>query len=199
MFGLAIAIIWYCFHRATKHIRIERLLPTSKIGSVTVGLAEVRGHTRAVETCLSPLSKTECIAYRYEKQRVSLEDGRVKTVVLNSRTDIMPFELVDDTGHVLVDIDDLEIMGVPVKYTDEPNSDITHKEYLLESGFDGLLIGRATPQDGKIVMRKDQNQNVFNMTHYGSVLLERRQAPMYKLLSIYTLITLVILGIIISV
>jgi len=118
---------------------------------------------------------------------------------LNSRTDIMPFELVDDTGHVLVDIDDLEIMGVPVKYTDEPNSDITHKEYLLESGFDGLLIGRATPQDGKIVMRKDQNQNVFNMTHYGSVLLERRQAPMYKLLSIYTLITLVILGIIISV
>ena len=199
VFALIIVIIWVCFHRATKHIRIERQLATSKIGSVTVGLAEIRGHARAIETCLSPWTKTECIAYRYEKKRVTLEDGRVKSVVLDSRTDVMPFHLVDDTGLVLVDVDDLEIIGVPAKSINEPNTDITHKEYILESGFDGLLIGRATPEGGKIVMRKDQNQKVFNMTNYASVLLERRQAPMFRLLGIYSLITLVMLGIIVSV
>ena len=198
IFGAVVAIIWYFYHRATKHIRLERQLPTSKVGSVTVGLAEIRGKTQAMTTCISPATNTECIAYYYEKQKKRIEDGRTKTIVLAKKTDVMPFDIVDETGRVSIDLNDLDMKKIPVTYSYDRGAGITHKEVILKNGLDVLLIGRATPQDGKIVMRKDEAHDVFNLTSYSGVKVARRLAPMFRILGIYTLLTLVLIAFIIS-
>ena len=199
VFGLVLLILWHLFQRGTKHVRLESQLPTSKVGSVTVGLAEIRGKTQAIKTCTSPWSKTECIAYSYEKQRTRLEDGILKRTVLAKRTEVMPFEIVDDTGQILIDINGLEMHQIPIKYTTDSSTDLTHKEVILKSGLEVLLIGRATPVNGKMVMFEDTTENVFDLTNYKDVEIARRLAPMYKILGIYTLVTLILVALIVSV
>ena len=199
VFGLVLLTLWHLFQRGTKHVRLENQLPTSKVGSVTVGLAEIRGKTQAINTCTSPWSKTECIAYSYEKQRTRLEDGILKRTVLTKKTEVMPFEIVDDTGQILVDINGLEMHQIPIKYTTDSSTDLTHKEVILKSGLEVLLIGRATPVNGKMVMFEDTSENVFDLTNYKDVKIARRLAPMYKILGIYTLVTLILVALIVSV
>ncbi len=198
LFALVIAAIWLAYYKGNKATRLEHQLATSKVGSLAVGTVEVRGKTRSIETTFTPWGQTECIAYHYDKQRVTFKDGRLRRVSLEQKTSALPFELYDETGSVRVKVADLEMSGLRIDYHEQGGTDIVHKEVVLTDDVDALMIARAEPDGGQLVLCKDESLGVFSLNSWENIKLERRRAPMYRILGAYTLITIVLLAIVIG-
>jgi hypothetical protein len=49
-----------------RFLNLQRTLPTSKIRSVTMGLAEIEGKLMMIEPVITPIKKKECIGYHYK-------------------------------------------------------------------------------------------------------------------------------------
>ena len=104
-----IGFIWSAvtFYNGLKAFRFKRIVentPTSKVRSIAMGFVEVYGEAVLFgEKLMSPLSKNDCVYYKYKvreergsgKNRywVTLEEGESKS----------PFYLKDETGQVLID------------------------------------------------------------------------------------------------
>ena len=118
--GLLVAIVALYFSlRACKLRRLIDNLPTSKTQGVFIGLVELKGTAQCEEPLTSYLSATPCVYYSYEIEeqwsRLVTEtesDGKggERTVTrretgwssVASETEMTPFYLQDDTGHLLV-------------------------------------------------------------------------------------------------
>lgn len=197
--GLVTAVVWFLYHQGTRSQRLDRILPTSKLGSLTVGMVKTRGTTRdGSELCRTPYSDTECIAYLYRKKRVRIEDGRVKVRVIDQETDARPFILFDDTGAVTVELGGLEMDGIPSNHHSIEESDIMHEEVILSAGIDVMMITRATPRGGQMALSRDPESGVHTLTERTVALENEKLAPMMRLLGNYTVVTLLVVAFLVS-
>jgi hypothetical protein len=97
--------IW-AFFRGFKELRRKRLIentPTSTVRGLAMGLVELIGVVRPTTILRSPITKTECAAYKFmvEEYRSSGKSGRWVTLV-QSDSFSCPFYLEDSTGKVKV-------------------------------------------------------------------------------------------------
>jgi hypothetical protein len=97
-----------------RFLKYQRTLPTSKIRSVAMGLAEIEGSLESIETMLSPIKKKECIGYRYQIERISTDkDGDKSYTTIFDETICNPFYISDETGKIKVDPDKIEFVYGP--------------------------------------------------------------------------------------
>jgi hypothetical protein len=97
--------IW-AFFKGFKELRRKRLIeniPTSTVRGLAMGLVELEGKASPTTLLRSPLSNTECAAYKYEVEeyRSSGKSGHWVTIVSGDSFHC-PFWLQDTTGKVMV-------------------------------------------------------------------------------------------------
>jgi hypothetical protein len=131
LFGLGLFAI---FSGCKGYLFLQKLkiTPTSKAGSVAIGLVELAGQAVCREPVTSPISGVRCVYWRitgeYYKEG---KHGGWKT--LHEAGNLDQFYVGDDTGRMLVDPRGGEIDIAP---------DATFEGYIREHGF--LFTGSAT-------------------------------------------------------
>ena len=101
-FGFGVWSFFWGFKRLRRKRRIENV-PTSTVRGLAMGLVELIGTARKNKQLISPLSRTECIYYRYTIERYESR-GRSSSWVMVAKGDSCssPFWIDDGTGKILV-------------------------------------------------------------------------------------------------
>jgi len=96
--------------------KIIQSLPTSRIRSLAIGLAEVSGKVIPFkEELMAPLSKKRCVYYKYEVYEWK-SSGKSRWEKVEEVSSYRPFYIKDNTGAVLVDPKGAEF-NLPISYS----------------------------------------------------------------------------------
>lgn len=170
LFGLGVLVVGGRYYRRG---RLVKNTPPEQIRSIALGRTEIHGQTRASDTVFTePFGDRLCV-YRdwsvkerqKKKKRTRDDDGNMKTeetyewVTVQSGTDVAPFFVEDDTGHVLVDADHTtdyyvssenstkitvrKRKGLPGKVQRWYNNSSPSAEEIAELADDDLILGDA--------------------------------------------------------
>jgi hypothetical protein len=130
--GLAIAVFaLFASLRACRRKRLIDNLPTSKTHGVFIGLVELKGTTQCEQPLVSYLAGSSCVYYSYQIEEswsrmvtTTESDGQggTRTVTrresgwttVDSRTELTPFYLLDDTGSLLIQPEGARIEALSV-------------------------------------------------------------------------------------
>lgn len=126
-----------------KFLKYQRTLPTSKIRSVAMGLAEIEGTLQGIEPMLSPIKNKKCIGYRYRIEDISTDkDGDKSYSSIFDETVCNPFYVSDETGKIKVNPDKIEFVFVE---NDEmySSSGKRYTQFLIKENDKMLLIGKS--------------------------------------------------------
>jgi len=110
--------VW-SFFWGFKRLRRKRLIeniPTSTIRGLALGLVELTGKPKKKALLKSPLTKTDCVLYRYTVERYEQRGKSSRWVMVTQGNSFYcPFLLDDGTGQILVFPKDAELI-LPVDY-----------------------------------------------------------------------------------
>ena len=134
MTGLTVigGIVFFClgvylFYYAMKRIKMGRQIKDtqkSNIVSLKPGLVEIQGKVEADDAISSPYSNTACVHYRFsatKRQRRPSSDSHIlQDIEIGSGRKGVPFFLRDDTGRVIIDPEEAEILRLTVEELDLP-------------------------------------------------------------------------------
>ncbi len=144
-----------------KYLRYQRTLPTSKIRSVAMGLAEIEGELRMIEPVIAPIKKKECIGYEYRIEDITTDkDGKESYRTVFNETVCNPFFIEDETGSMEVNPEKIEFVWVE-KDEQYRRGGKRYSQHLLKPGEQMLLIGKAS--------LKENNQPVFEYENIKKV------------------------------
>lgn len=169
----------------------QRNLPTSKIQSVAMGLAEICGKAKSLKPVVSPLSSKTCVGYIYTVDDVSEsrnDDGRTSKSYrqIEKKQEINRFLLQDESGSIEVDPDKLNWISFYPE-TERETGSRRYREYILNEKTEILMIGQAFYEDAKTIFRYDENKNVFGMAPLERVSFANKWRPL-KIRSVATLL-----------
>ncbi|MFV0566748.1 MAG: hypothetical protein ACK5NB_13060 [Flavobacteriaceae bacterium] len=176
----------------------QHILPTSKIRSLAMGLAEIEGELLMDTPKISPIGSKPCIGYHYKIEAVKTDkDGKDSYSTIFSETEINPFRVKDETGEIEVLPENLELIGVDIdeRYT---SSRKRYTQYLLKENDTMLLVGSAgLKAHNQPVFQKDTIKNVFAISPTHKVNMYNKYKPLMnsglKYLSYFAFITALIL------
>lgn len=194
---LAVTWVLVLYSRGTRRERFEEKIATSKVNSITVGLVEIVGNVRAIKQCEIPRFKKRCVGYSYKIERIS-QDSDTKRDSYHTKyieNHIEPFFIEDDTGKVLIEPD--RLMADSLSEDHEYDTDYRHSCSYLEEGDKVMVIGRAHPRGGSLVVQRDEQNNLFSLTPYSAVVQQRAMKPMLFRVCLYLLIAAVVTALII--
>lgn len=159
----------------SKFLKYQRTLPTSKIRSVAMGLAEIEGVLEIIEPMLSPITKKKCIGYRYRIEKISTDkNGDKSYTTIFDEVKCNSFYVSDETGKIRVDPDKIEFIYVP---EDEfySTGGKRYTQFLLREQEKMLLIGKAgLGESNRPVFEYEAIKKVFGIapsdkiTHYNT-------------------------------
>ncbi len=151
-------------------LKIQATLPTSRIRSVAMGLAEVEGTLRMIEPVVSPIKSKECIGFVYNIDEVHKDkDGKKSYSNVFSKTKIKPFIIKDDTGEINVIPDKLEFVWIAEEDRYE-RSGKRYTQYLLKEGDDVLIVGKVALKNNTPILAYENIKNVFAITPTAKIL-----------------------------
>lgn len=160
------------FNKSNKKIfyKLQRVLPTSNIRSVAMGLAEISGKAKTIEPNVSRISAKKCIGFYYTIERISTDSDGDKSYSMEfSETVCNPFFLEDNSGKIKVIPSEIEFIdfGIDERYQ---SSLKRYTQYLLVENQEVLLIGKAgLGENNEPVFEKEEIKNVFGMAPVASV------------------------------
>ncbi|MCW3168590.1 hypothetical protein OMO38_08620 [Chryseobacterium sp. 09-1422] len=169
----------------------QRNLPTSKIQSVAMGLAEICGKAKAIKTVVSPFSSTTCVGYIYTVDEIREsrdDDGRTSKSYreIERKQELHRFLLRDETGSIEVDPEKLDwISFSPAKERESGNQ--RYREFILDEKTEILMIGQAFYEEAKTIFRYDENKKLYGMAPLEFVNFANKWRPL-KLRSVATLL-----------
>lgn len=144
---------WVFPSNESRFFKLQNSLPTSKIRSLAMGLAEIEGNLEMIQPILSPIGKKKCIGYQHNISNINYDDnGKEKLITIFTEVVCNPFYIVDDTGKIEVNPEKLEFVLVNEDNQYRRDGEM-HTEYLLHPNDKMLLIGKASI--------KEKNQPVF--------------------------------------
>ncbi len=153
LFLLIPYIRWVIPNNETRFFRLQNSLPTSKIRSLAMGLAEIEGKLEMINPIQSPIGKKECIGFQHKIANINLDDdGKERFSTIFTEIVCNPFYIVDDTGKIEVNPEKLEFVWVKEDGQYRLDGKL-HTEYLLNPNDKMLIIGEAG--------LKENNQPVF--------------------------------------
>ena len=137
--GMAFGLL--SFYKGIKWMRQKRLIeniPTSKIRSLAMGLAEVFGEALPAgkEILKSPFSGKDCVYYRYTVEEYRSSGKHRSWATIDKGNSRERFFLKDSTGQVLVDPDGAKV-DIPMDFEYRPSGKIPEriKEFAEKSGL----------------------------------------------------------------
>lgn len=150
--------------------RFQRTLPTATIRSVAMGLAEISGKSKTIETMISRIGSKQCLGYLYTIENVSTDkDGDDSYSLESSETVCKPFYVQDSTGQMKVLSHDIEFIDFEIDERYE-SAKKRYTQYLLKENMDVLLIGKASIQENnEPVFEREEIKNVFGISPVESV------------------------------
>lgn len=187
-----VLVIWVmiAYSRGTRAERFEQKLATSKIDSTSVGIVELVGYVKAINTCEIPLFKRECVGYSYAIERIrrDSEKNRDSYHLKYTENHIEPFYLEDDTGKILVEPQDLIAESLSEDFNYQHSSDYRHRCSYLKNNEKVMIIGRAEPRGGELVLVADEQHKLFSLKPYSAVVSDRASKPLMARGLIYLLV-----------
>ena len=150
--------------------RFQRTLPTATIRSVAMGLAEISGKSKTIETMISRIGSKQCLGYLYTIENISTDkDGDNSYSLESSETVCKPFYVQDLTGQMKVLSNDIEFIDFEIDERYEASKK-RYTQYLLKENMDVLLIGKASIQgNNEPVFEREEIKNVFGISPVESV------------------------------
>jgi len=137
---------WECLKRK----RFIEDIPTSKVRSVAMGLAEVKGKAVKKEPIAAPYSTTPCVYYKYKKEKyVCHRTSRGRRYhswqTIDQGESIAPFYLQDETGTILVEPDGIDLYGERRYYSCDGTYEgaFRYSEWFVLPGEEVYLLGSA--------------------------------------------------------
>lgn len=159
---LLILVGFYVFLNGFVQYKKKRLvenIPTSKIRSVAMGLSELIGNTEQKFPLKSPLTHTDCVYYRFaiEEERRDFKGTRYWKVV-NKGNSANYFYIKDDTGEILVDPLDAEvILPVDYEYVDTIGERRKrYTEWYIQPGEQVYVLGTVRKFKDAVLDRKEK-------------------------------------------
>lgn len=169
----------------------QRNLPTSKIKSVAIGLAEICGKAKAIEPVFSSYSSTKCVGYIYTVDKITEstdDDGKTSKSYHEIKRQIgfNKFLLEDDSGSIEVVPDKMEWISFwPTTEIETGNQ--RYREYILDEKTEILMIGQAFYEDSKTIFRYDETKKLFGMAPLQWVNFANKWRPL-KLKAVATVL-----------
>jgi len=150
--------------------KLQRTLPTSNIRSVAMGLAEISGRSKIIESMISRIGKKECIGFLYTIENVSTDkDGKDSYSMESSETICKPFYVQDKTGQIKVITEGIEFIDFEIDEQYQ-SSMKRYTQYLLKDNLEVLLIGKAgLKENNEPVFQKEEIKDVFGISPVESV------------------------------
>lgn len=160
------------FNKSNKKIfyQLQRVLPTSNIRSVAMGLSEISGKAKTIVSNVSRIGSKNCIGFYYTIESISTDsDGDKSYSIEFSETVCNPFFLEDNSGKIKVMPSEIEFIDFDI---DEQYQSALKRytQYLLFENQEVLLIGKAgLGKNNEPVFEKEQIKNIFGMAPVASV------------------------------
>ncbi len=169
-----------------RFLKFQATLPTSKIRSVAMGLAEIEGRLVMIESLAAPIMDKKCIGYRYvvEERHVDKE-GHESFRTIKDETKCSRFYMEDETDKILIDTHEITLfmLNLDEQYR---SGGKRYSQYLLQEGNKMLLIGKANEENGKPIMTNEEIYNVFVIAPSDSVSSWNRFKPLRHKLIIWS-------------
>ncbi|KFF10268.1 hypothetical protein IW15_21115 [Chryseobacterium soli] len=175
----------------------QRVLPTSTIQSVAMGLAEISGKAKAIQPVTSPDTDTVCVGYIYTVDQISTstdDDGRTSTSYheISRKTNLNNFYIEDETGKIEIIPDKLQWISFSPTHSREDGSR-RYQEFILDEKTDFLLIGQAFYEGSTSIFRFDEGKKVFGIAPLDIVNFANKWRPL-KLRALTTLACIAVLA-----
>jgi len=177
--------------------KFQRTLPTSKIRSVAMGLAEISGTVKTIEPLNSRIGTKPCIGFLYTIENVSTDkDGHDSYSLESSETICKPFYIQDKSGQIRVVTDDIEFIDFEIDEQYE-SSMKRYTQYLLKDNMDVLMIGKASlAENNEPVFQKEDIKNVFGISPVASVEDYNTMRPIWQSAGYFTYFWVILIALI---
>ncbi|GAA6766359.1 hypothetical protein [Flavobacterium sp. 22076] len=185
--------------KKSKFMRLQSILPTSKIASAAMGQVEVVGDLEEIEPIISPYFSKPCIGYYYkiEKESKPDDDGRTTYSTIFTECKTGKFKIKDETGSVIVDGEGLEYYFDRID--NQQGGKTRHTETYLKTNDYMLLIGYASSDNGDVFIKKGDSDSVFGIALPRSISFRNKYKPLLdSLLTTLFFITLILIYIILN-
>lgn len=178
----------------------QRVLPTSTIKSVAMGLSEISGKAKAITSVNSPDTNTTCVGYIYTVDKISTstdDDGRTSTSYheISRTTEIKNFYIEDETGKIEIVPEKLQWINFSPAHSREDGSK-RYQEYIIDEKTDFLLIGQTFYEGSTSIFRFDEGKKVFGIAPLDIVNFSNKWRPL-KLRALTTIACIALMAAII--
>lgn len=177
IFGFVILALLKKYNSGASLMKMQKSLPTSKIRSVAMGLAEIQGKIIIDEPLISKIKKKRCAGYYYFIQEIDHDkDGDETLTTIHSEFLFNPFYLEDESGKIKVLPENLKLLHFE-EYSYRAGGKKYNEYVLEEDGDDYLLIGKADSQNNEPVFTYDEHKKILSITPVTAV--EKHDLAMY--------------------
>ncbi|MBZ4035977.1 hypothetical protein K6T82_14480 [Flavobacterium sp. 17A] len=162
----------------SRFMRLQSILPTSKVDAIAMGQVEIEGDLEEIEPIISPYFSKPCIGYFYkiEKESPRDDDGRTTYSTVFTECKTGKFKIKDETGSVTVDGEGLEFYfdrvdqqaGGKMRYSE---TYLKHNDYMF-------LIGNASSDNGTTIIQKGSSDAVFGIAVPRSISFRNKYKPL---------------------
>ncbi|WP_446470153.1 hypothetical protein [Xenorhabdus stockiae] len=205
-FATALILIWREKTPKKQFFKLQQILPTSKIGSMAMGLVEVQGRAIAEKQRLvtAPLSKKKCIAYLYTEHKETKDsEGKTYYKTITDKIYCAPFNIQDETGSVAVITHDLSLVSLPPTLKYEKNK-VRYVERAIFNHDMIMLIGAATEKNipgkgNQIVIQKDIENNILAASRVESVTHWNKHRPLVRSALVFSLAAVFLIAVILTI
>lgn len=181
-----------------RFLKFQGILPTSKIHTVAMGLAEVKGKLQYKEPpILAPIKDKECIGFRYVIEQISRDkEGKTSYTTIFEETKCNRFYIEDETGKIEVKPEELEMIWLPEnsQYSD---SGKRFTQYLLEPNDQMILVGKVSLENNTPVFEYESIKKVFAIAPIDKLEEHNESKPfmdsMYRFTAVFVMIVALIL------
>jgi hypothetical protein len=162
----------------SKFMRLQAILPTSKINAIAMGQVEVEGDLEEIEPIISPYFSKPCIGYFYKIEKESPRDDEGKTTYKTIFTECKTgrFKIKDETGSVTVDGEGLEFYFDRVD--EQKGGKMRYSETYLKHNDYMFLIGNASSDNGTTIIQKGSSDAVFGVAVPRSISFRNKYKPL---------------------
>ncbi len=162
----------------SKFMRLQSVLPTSKVEAIAMGMVEVEGDLEEIEPIISPYFSKPCIGYYYkiEKESKPDDDGRTTYSTIFSEVKTGKFKIKDETGSVTVDGEGLEYFFDRVD--NQQGGKTRYSETYLRNNDYMFLVGYAASDNGETIIKKGNSDNVFGIAVPRSISFRNKYKPL---------------------
>ncbi|MCM8763957.1 MAG: E3 ubiquitin ligase family protein [Candidatus Omnitrophica bacterium] len=152
----------YLFLKGFRVLRQKRLIqnvPTSTVRAIPIGEVEIKGKAKAEYLLKTPVSKVQCVFFRYVEEEFRKVGKTYKWVKILDTSSNYPFYLVDDTGAVKIEPAGAELNLVNRYMTKQGN--IRKTEYYILENEKLYVLGKAKKLQSSYMIENEMVEKRF--------------------------------------